>query len=345
MSNTPNPSRDGSKASFDEAALRDAIIQAVWGQWACLGAHAVGASSKPRRSIIDPEALLLFTLYLEPQERRLRDFAYWWAQVGAHLLSVQRTKTLLQHFPSVTETRLSDFATWAVAAGDNRWKRHAGSDAPSPTDKSKESLRGTGPRPGKGSDRPRLDLLPALVLRLRAGFGISAKADVLAYLLGIEERSARTRAIADATHYSRATVANALKDLCDAGFIQKTTGAVAEYVAVFDQWAPILNGPQSPPGVSSAANTSSAADEAPVWRYWAGLFAFLADADQWIRDTAAASDYLRSSSARDVFGRHRAALENNQIRVPSPKSYRGPAYLEGFADTLRRVVQWLSAHP
>lgn len=341
MSNAPNSSRD---VSFDAATLQEASIQAVWGQWTCLGAHALGPSSEPQRSIIDPEALLLFTLYLEPHERRLRDFAYWWAQVGAHLLSVQRTKTLLRRFPSVTETQLSDFATWAVAAGDKRWKRYVGSNEessdtePSPPHGREESLLGPSPRPGKGSDRPRLNPLPALVLRLRAGFGISAKADVLAYLLGAEERPARTQAIADATHYSRATVANALKDLCDAGFIQKTTDAVAQYVAVLDQWAPILNGPQPIPDMPSAA------DGPPVWRYWAGLFAFLADADRWMRDTAAASDYVRSSKARDVFEHHRAALEANQIRVPRPETYRGPDYLVGFADTLRRVVQWLSEH-
>jgi len=52
----------------------------------------------------------------------------------------------------------------------------------------------------------------------------------------------------------------------------------------------------------------------------------------------------RSSRARDVFDRHRAALEKSQIRVPRPEAYRGPEYLVGFADTLDRIVQELSEH-
>ena len=304
--------------------VREASIQAAWAQWASLGANALrGQDGGGPRSIIDPEALLLLSLCLEPAERRLRDFTYWWAGVGSELLSVQRTKTLLKSFPPGAGERLGAFAGQAVEAGDRRWRRYVPSESPV-----------AGGRKGKGADSPRLGAPSALVLRLRAGFGVSAKADVLAYLLGIGERPAGTQETAEATKYSRATVGNALGDMTQAGFIQETSERPARYFAPVRLWTELLR----------LDGQHSAPEGAPSWRYWAGAFAFLAHVDRLAQGADEKSTYLLSSRARDLYKRYESAFERNRIQVPRPERYRGPAYLEGLQETVEVLSGWVVEH-
>ncbi len=313
--------------------VREAGTRAAWRQWARLGASALQGEDRDAQAIIDPEALVLLSLYLEPAERRLRDFVYWWAHVGSELMSVQRTKTLLKRFPPKTETQLGAFARWAVEAGDRRWRRYA-SDEPEADEE-----RGVASRSGKGADRPRLSASPALVLRLRAGFGVSAKADVLAYLLGIRERAASVQETADATAYSRATVGGVLGDMARAGFIRETGDRSARYFAPVRPWAQLLGFDGRPDGADGATE-----DRSPVWRYWSGVFAFLAQTDRWARSAEDQSDYLRSSRARDTYIRYQPAFEKNRIDLPRPEAYRGAAYLEGFEETVDALVRWIPEH-
>lgn len=318
--------------------VHSAGARAVWRQWARLGANVLG-DTDAAQSVIDPEALLLFTLYVEPAERRLRDIVYWWANVGSDLLSVQRTKTLLDRYPPATEERLGHFAQWAVEAGDNRWRRYAANDPAS---------GGEAPRSGKGIDHPRLGVRPALVLRLRAGFGVNAKAEVLAYLLGIHEREASTQEIADATAYSRPTVGGALQDMARAGFIQETGRRSARYVAPVKPWAELLQfgGERRPvrSADSSDAGSPNPTQVVATWQPWADVFAFLAETSEWADASKDASDYLRSSQARDLYERYQHVFASVRLDVPHPEAYRGAAYLDAFAETVQTVTGWMDAH-
>jgi hypothetical protein len=71
-------------------SLREAAVRAAWTQWGAIFTFA--ASPRPAHAIVDPEALLLASLGLTEQEPRLRRVLDVWAQYGARLLSVQRTK-------------------------------------------------------------------------------------------------------------------------------------------------------------------------------------------------------------------------------------------------------------
>jgi hypothetical protein len=307
-------------------------VQAVWQQWRVLGASAMTSDSGRARAIIDPEALLLFSLYLEPSERRLRDFVYWWATVGSDLLSVQRTKTLVRRFPSVTEERLHTFADHAMNSGDKRWRRYA-----SKTEDGDDAGRMDG-RAQKGADQPRLHLPPALLLRLRAGFGVTAKADVLAYLLGADEYAATTQETADATGYARVTIRGVLIDMERAGFVRETGQGVARFYAPRAPWAQVL-----PFGDNDGSDTGSTG--VPAWRYWSMLFPFLAHVDMWgERDSNGESAYLLSSRARDIFEEYQSAFEINRIDVPRPEEYPGAAYLDAFEATVDALCRWLPAH-
>lgn len=309
--------------SHIERELQEAGVQTVWAQWSCLGAGALQDREEEVTSIIDPEALLLLSLYLIPAERRLRDFVYWWAEVGSELLSVQRIKTLVDDFPPEAGERLERFSRWAMEKGDKRWRPYASEEAPDPLTRDR-----------KGPSQPDLKAPPSLLLRLRAGFGVSAKADVLAYLLGIDERSASTQEATGATGYSRATVRNALGDLSRAGFIEETAGRPTRYFAPRRPWAGLLY-----PNEREVRR-----EELPMWRYWGAIFPFLAKATEWARDEGGQTEYLMSTRARDLFEEHADAFEANRIRVPRPDEYRGAAYLEGFTDTIEELTRWIPEH-
>ena len=118
--------------------LREATLGTLWRQWGSLGAATAGEGSA--RSIVDPEGLVLASLSLTEEERRLWDLLYWWVKVGAPLLSVQRIKNLAVQFPESTRARLEAFAHLAHREGrDFRWRSLEGS-SPGKTIRSGKSL-------------------------------------------------------------------------------------------------------------------------------------------------------------------------------------------------------------
>lgn len=304
MTNTDSP------FDFVQQA-RDTALDAVWRQWSALGASVGG----PRpRTILDPEALVLASLALVPYERRLGDVLLWWASVGAPLLSVQRVRSLSKGSAEpVTTDGLGAFAASAVEAGDRRWKRLAGPE-------------GLDARPGKGAARPDLSDPSALVLRLRAAFGVSAKADLFAVLLG-NERPQTVRDLAEASGYSTVAVRVALGEMVLARVAESTGASPATYrVADAARWSGLLaGGPR------------------PRWGYWAETLGVLLAASEWGRGAEAWSDYVASSKARDLAERHARALRVAAPEAPRLDGHRGEAALAPFAATVRAVVKTASS--
>ena len=311
---------DATRSTIEEDVL-EVGGEAAWTQWSALGAGTLGENAATPSSIIDPEAVLLFSLYLCPREERLRDVTYWWAVVGSELLSVQRTKTLLEDFPQETRERLGTFAAWAAAAGDKRWRRYAGDDAPPPE------------RDRTDPDPLTLNTSPSLLLRLRSGFGVSAKADVLAYLLGIAERPATVQDATWATAYSRATVKGALDDLARAGFTEKTNTRPARYFAPMWSWKLLLQ------------RRAVTADQEgfPSWQHWGVLFSFLAHAAHWAQGVDSRRESL-SPRARDVFENVRRVFETHRIQVSVPDPHHESNVRDEVARTVRQVAQWIPEH-
>ena len=253
-----------------------AAVDAAWRQWTALGAS--GGGNEAGGTTIDPEALVLASSQLVGHERRLGDFLLWWAGVGATLLSVQRTRTLLKATPEAADA-LAPFAASAVEAGDRRWKSLAGSV-------------GLDARPGKGTAQARLTDPTALVLRLRAAFGVSAKADVVAVLLGLG-RAATVREVAETTGYTTVAVRGALGDVALAGFAEATGETPTAYRATRGEaWSGLLGA------------------ELPAWGHWAERYAALLDVAMWGEqaETANWSDYVAASKARDLAERHARAF-------------------------------------
>lgn len=306
-----------SSATLEEigSLAREAAIQAAWVQWRSVRAGALTPSKQAARSIIDPEALVLVSLAMLDHERRLTDMLAWWARVGTRLLSVQRIKRLVGAYPACVQERLGHFARSAVEAKDARWKRYAGVEPLAARDRQK-----------KETETPNLVPASALMLRLRAGFGVSAKVDVLALLLGMNEREATVQTVAEATNYSTATVWETVRSMALAQFIHATDTRPVGYYVQLQPWSTLLH----------------LGNDIPAWRYWHSMFAFLAHVDAWSRSTESGSEYVLSSQARDLFEVHRGVFVSNRIEVLDAGVHKGAAFLKVFYTAVQAVSVWIS---
>jgi hypothetical protein len=94
------PVSNSADATTDSLApVIDALLIFLWQQWSHLGVSGDTPISSDRR-LIDPEALLLFTLRLGRFDPRLFDEVLDWCSTNGEWLSVQRLKALSKPFPA-----------------------------------------------------------------------------------------------------------------------------------------------------------------------------------------------------------------------------------------------------
>ncbi len=298
------------------AAVREAAARTAWTQWGAIFTFA--ASRRSARAIVDPEALLLGSFALSGHEPRLWRVARLWARRAARLLSVQRAKNLTRRFPPSVSERLSEFAQLAVVhGGDQRWRSIARASPPT-----------------KSADRREPEATPVLeggsplMLRLRLGFGVGIKADVVSHLVGLAGGRYTVQQIAAATEYYGRAVRRALEELVAAGFVEARPTAPASYRVDLSKWADLL-----------AITTA----EPPAWRPWAGVYSFVAALDAWSRGPAPESDFVLASEARDLVARHAEALESAGVRIPALSTHRGEAYLKPFGNALKELAEFVDA--
>ena len=215
--------------------LERATLFAVWSQWRAIGASV---NATPATMIVDPEALILMSLFAEDREPRLRDILYAWIERNAALLSVRRLRTLADMYPPSVTERLGEFAPVAARLAKHpRWAALTGDrDHQESPMEHFTTARAT---------EPALEAPPALMLRMRAALGVGAKADVLTYLLGQVARSrpdsTTVRAIAKATRYTTVATRSALQDLTSARFILGSDERPMTFVAPQHSWEGLLD--------------------------------------------------------------------------------------------------------
>lgn len=299
-------------------------VDAVWTQWNALTKATTGLGEGQAWSIVDPEALVLTSLAMSAVERRLEDLTSAWAREAAFLMSKARFKTLPDHFPDPVRARLSDFARYAVEGGDSRWRAWISDEEATEVPVRKKAL---GPL--------RLFGGPDLVLRLRAGFGVNAKADLFALLLGLGGAAAGLKVIAAATAYSERMIRTATEEMVLAGFITEIQGRPSSFRVDPEPWAAALE--------IHRPELDDPRPAIPPWRFWAAVFAFTCDVSAWAEDAGNAdwSTYVAGSKAIDLFERHRkrlrqAGLEHLPLDAPVRDSPIG-----AFHETVEVVCAWI----
>jgi DNA-binding MarR family transcriptional regulator len=225
--------------------LSDVTLELAWRQWTAIG---VAGTRSSRRTIVDPEALLLATLSIGRSDARLFDEALDWVAVNAQLLDMARLRRLGKRATSDQHRLLGVVAqvaidhgaksgfnqiAWAgvlaqeekgTYAGETLFRSH-GEDAPAwvNTDaqfaqagflRSSPELRGM-------SRAPDATQPACLRFRARSLVGLGARAEVLTYLWTHEW--AHGRLIAERAAYNQAPVAEYLSSLAASGLAERRT--------------------------------------------------------------------------------------------------------------------------
>jgi hypothetical protein len=233
--------------------LRSCLHAICRTQWRTL----VGEGEPSATAIVDPEALVVMSLAMR-RERGLESMGLEgmmtrWAAVSSRLLDLQRLRILLHDAPPPAQSGLRWFAEACAAAGDRRFTVLAGPRAH--------------PRHPSGNGRAnRAESPAALMVRLRAVFGLGNKADLLALALGSTRAGSGQRAL------TLAAIAQSL--VCS---IPAARRAASELVH-----AGLLHGSQDRPTLYSllppAEALAGTSGGAAPWRDWALVMTFLLQA-------------------------------------------------------------------
>jgi len=258
--------------------LLQRLLDFLWRQWSALGVAGHARSEDPWA--IDPEALLLFSTHIARHDSRLFDEIFDWLHRNGAWINLQRLGTLHK------DEGLGDSAVLAAIAdllsresSSLRWKlflrRLGKSDSPAmalverlfPTipvlkepdpdflrhglERGQVALRGM-------SVEPRPDQPATFLFKLRALFGIQARAEVMAWLLAHDQ--GHPAEIARETGYFRRSIQNVLNDLSASGHIGAMRIGREKSFAILrhEEWRFLLTWPD--------------AEEFPRWVNWAPLF-------------------------------------------------------------------------
>jgi hypothetical protein len=187
------------------SSLHSALLNRAWIQWIALGVDAVGERDD---AVVDPEALIAVTAELGDDDARLRDLSTDWCVTYGRYINGSRLKQVARELETPREA-IGEYVATVAAAGGPAWPM------------------ATRPRPDyarRGKARLDSALSPArLRIRLRAAFGVNARADVLAALLAAPHGGLSVADLARRTRFTKPNVAFAVDAVVLAGLLTART--------------------------------------------------------------------------------------------------------------------------
>ena len=190
------------------AAVADHALELVWSLWRELGLSG-WVGNQPSTGI-DLEPLIIATSRLGASDPRLLEEAFDWCLANSKFISAVRLRNLLPSFDLPTQKAFGDFASTIKRHRKVAWP---GSGSPL-------RLEITGRSSAPELARPALQQL-----RLRAVFGVSARAEILWTMLRQPSRFYVIGELALSTAYGKDNIADALELLSMAGVVTRTTMA------------------------------------------------------------------------------------------------------------------------
>ncbi|HOH52068.1 MAG TPA: hypothetical protein PLI98_15150 [Candidatus Hydrogenedentes bacterium] len=250
---------------FREGFL-DLLLDFLWREWTALG--VAGQDRRPVSHAVDPEALFLFTCVLGRHDQRLFDEMLDWLALNGGFLSIQRLRNLIRSGEPFGGPVVPAVADWMARREHSvRWRslvgkpKQTGGNAPLFLLPDGRPLPVTGGREpvflSHGLERNAVVLrglsgtFPAnapscLFLRLRALFGVGARADALAYL--VLHGGGHPRGIARELCYSQKAVHDVLADLACSGAVHSARAGRERTYRVSAAALPFLAGSAPPAG-------------------------------------------------------------------------------------------------
>jgi hypothetical protein len=192
-----------------EYSLADQELNLLWGAWVELGVS--GWQRTHGSWAIDPEPLIIRTASLGDKEPRLRDEALDWCIRYPRYVSTARLRNMLRDFSPGPDDAWGRFAATVNAHSTIRW----------PMATQVERYETTG-----RSNLDSLDRQSRVWIRLRAMFGLGARAEILRYFLADPPSSGRSQMatvaiIANSVGYAKRTVAEECELLEMAGLLKR----------------------------------------------------------------------------------------------------------------------------
>lgn len=221
-------------------SLRGALAGRIAAGWIALGGQLEGV---PEASVVDLEALIAVTSRMSSEiDSRTRGVALdWCVTYGAYVSSVRLARVAEE---IGRRDDVASFAALVSVSGGKRWSIAA--------DRRVE--------PGEVRNRVLVKDLSSdarLLWRLRAAFGVSARADILAALL-VDEHPSSISDLARRTRYAKRSVAVAIDALALAGLVE------VERIGRVDR---VRLGPDSPVrGWGPGPRHTSRVDAVSWWR-------------------------------------------------------------------------------
>ena len=289
------------------------ILNFLWRQWSSLG--VAGGARSEDEWVIDPEALLLFSIEISRYEPRLFDEIFDWLVVNGRWIDIQRLRGIVKSKDEKTQRLMSAaayFLSQEAKSYRRKWQALAGLKA-SDLRVKEEMLFTTRegepfPRPGEISEpfnkygflRENFSLRkmsrPVSVAArsnmrflLRALFGIGSRSECILYLLTHE--AGHPAEIADAIGISVRATQDTLIELSDSGLVMTRIKGKRkiEYWLSQKKWGEFLLG------------ASSDEQKLPMWLDWISLFSALNKVWDILNEVEqVVSDYLRSSKLREA---------------------------------------------
>lgn len=230
--------------------VRDRLLGLLWRQWSAIG--VAGYSEAPETRVVDPEPLLLLTLTVGRHDARLYDAVLEWLDLNADYLNVQRLQNLAPSFGPHAQAGLGAIAERLGRRSEValKWRKLAalsgpvaeealfylpdGHPMPIP-DNRDDIFRRHGllraPVMRRGVARPfPVEGVPALLLRLRALFGVSIRCEIICMLGATDE--IHPSHVARRVGLSPRTTQDLLADMARSGVVQVRTSARAKYYAL-----------------------------------------------------------------------------------------------------------------
>jgi hypothetical protein len=220
--------------------IEDLALELAWSLWGQLGVRGVVRGRHDQWSI-DPEPLIAFTASVGDRDPRLRDESIDWCIQYERYVSRARLRGILRRSDASTRR---EFGAYAATLSE-----HTGRSWP----------EASKPRPYQPSGRSTLTSLtrPALIrLRLRALFGVGARAEILHAFIARPSAHMTAAELARLTGYTKRNVTDELDRLELAGLLQVAAPSnqflyrlhdrsallsfVGERPEVFPNWEPLL---------------------------------------------------------------------------------------------------------
>lgn len=183
--------------------IEEATLDLAWSLWAELGMS--GWQRHHTSHAIDPERLILFTAFLDEADPRLRDESTDWCIAYGRYISTARLKNLLADEGPAVKASFGQTAATINAHSGLRW----------PAATEERPFKRTGRSVVADFRRPSL-----IALRLRALFGVGARAEIVRAFVADPYALLTAADLAGSAGYTKRNVAEALEALRMAGLVE-----------------------------------------------------------------------------------------------------------------------------